>query len=177
MEELLKNNFFTGTKRKHLFNMKTNKFSDISLLIARVILGVVIAGHGAQKLLGWFGGFGFDGTMGFFTGTIGLPYIFALLIILAESVGMIALIFGFASRVLSISLILIMLGAIVTTHAQFGFFMNWFGAQAGEGFEFHLLVIALASTIALNGGGAFSVDKYLQSKIESQQRVVKLFFA
>jgi putative oxidoreductase len=156
--------------------MNTNKLSDYSLLVARVILGIVIAGHGAQKLFGWFGGFGFEGTMGFFTGVIGLPYIFALLIILAESVGMVALIFGLASRVLSISLILIMLGAIITTHAQFGFFMNWFGGQGGEGFEFHLVVIALAFGIALNGGGAFSVDRYLQSQFESK-RLARLLFS
>jgi putative oxidoreductase len=157
-------------------NMKTNKTLDISLLIARIILGLVIAAHGAQKLFGWFGGFGFDGTMGFFTGVIGLPYLLAALIILAESFGMIALVFGFLSRTISAALIVIMLGAIVTTHAQFGFFMNWFGAQPGEGFEFHLLVIALASTIALNGAGAWSLDSYIYARIGSEKKLTHVLF-
>lgn len=151
--------------------MKTHRTLDTSLLIVRIILGAVIAGHGAQKLLGWFGGFGFDGTMGFFTNVIGLPYFLALLIILAESIGMIALIFGFASRVVSASLILIMLGAIAT-HAQFGFFMNWSGAQPGEGIEYHLLVVALASVITLNGAGSFSVDAYINSRLEQRKSLV-----
>ncbi|HYG04264.1 MAG TPA: DoxX family protein [Chryseosolibacter sp.] len=138
--------------------MKTNTTFDWSLLLARIVLGIVIAAHGAQKLLGWFGGYGFDGTVNFFTEVIGLPFIFAALIILAESIGMIALVFGLMSRLISISLVAIMLGAIITTHAQHGFFMNWFGVQAGEGIEFHLLVIALSAVIALNGAGAFSID-------------------
>ena len=156
--------------------MKSNKLTDTSLLTARIILGTVIAGHGAQKLLGWFGGYGFEGTMGFFTGTVGLPYILAFLIILAESLGMIALIFGFASRLISTSLILIMLGAIVTTHGQFGFFMNWSGAQAGEGCEFHLLVIALSAVISLNGAGAYSLDAHLRSRLEQRRGIVYALF-
>ena len=156
--------------------MKTNRTLDTSLLVARIVLGVVVAGHGAQKLLGWFGGYGFDATIGYFTGVIGLPYFLALSIILAESIGMIALVFGFLSRVVSTSLILIMLGAIITTHGEFGFFMNWFGVQAGEGFEFHLVVIALASVISINGAGAFSVDAYIHSKLERQKSRVALIF-
>ena len=156
--------------------MKTNKLTDTSLLITRIILGTVIAAHGAQKLLGWFGGYGFDGTMGFFTEAVGLPYIAALLIILAESVGMVALFFGFASRILAVSLIAIMIGAIVTTHGQFGFFMNWSGAQGGEGYEFHLLVISLASVIALNGAGAYSIDAYIHSKFVERNKAADFLF-
>ena len=156
--------------------MKTNRISDASLLVARIFLGVVIAGHGAQKLLGWFGGYGFDGTMGFFTGMIGLPYVAALLIILAESLGMIALVSGFATRLVSAALIPIMLGAIITTHGQFGFFMNWSGAQAGEGYEFHLLVIGLSSVIALNGAGAYSIDALVHSKLSQRRPITKLLF-
>jgi putative oxidoreductase len=142
----------------------TNKTLDITLLFVRISLGTIIAAHGAQKLLGWFGGFGFEGTMGYFTGVIGVPYIFALLIILAESLGMIALAFGLLSRVVSAGLILIMIGAILTTsHGQY-FFMNWFGNQAGEGFEYHLLVIVLSAVITLNGAGVYSLDHILQKK-------------
>lgn len=156
--------------------MNAKKTSDISLLTARIILGTVVAAHGAQKLFGWFGGYGFEGTMGFFTGVIGLPYVLALLIILAESIGMIALIAGFVSRVLSVSLIMIMLGAIITTHAQAGFFMNWSGAQAGEGYEFHLLVIALASVIALNGAGSYSADAYIHASLIERKSPATLLF-
>jgi putative oxidoreductase len=155
--------------------MKTNRTFDVTLLIIRITLGTVVAAHGAQKLFGWFGGYGFDGTMGFFTTVIGLPSMLALLIILAESVGMIALIFGFLSRILSTSLILIMAGAILTTHAPFGFLMNWSGAQGGEGFEFHLLVMSLASVIILNGAGAYSVDAFIQSRLERKTLATSLF--
>ena len=155
--------------------MKSNSSLDTSLLAARLILGITIAAHGAQKLLGWFGGYGYDGTMSYFTDVIGLPSVFATLLILAESMGMIALIAGFLSRIISGSLILIMLGAIFTTHAQFGFFMNWFGAQAGEGIEFHLLVIALSFVIALNGAGAFSVDAAIGRRINTGMPLRLLF--
>lgn len=148
--------------------MKNFSKLDYSLLFVRLLLATTVAAHGAQKLLGWFGGYGFTGTMGFFTETIGLPYVLALAIILAESVGMVALALGIASRFLSASVILIMIGAIVTTHFQHGFFMNWFGAQTGEGFEYHLLVIGLATILTIHGAGALSVD-YLLSKRKSAQ--------
>jgi putative oxidoreductase len=156
--------------------MNTKLFSDLGLLTGRIILGLVIGAHGAQKLMGWFGGFGFEGTINFFTTVIGLPYVMALLIILLESVGMVALITGVASRIISAALIIVMIGAIVTSHAEFGFFMNWFGAQKGEGFEFHLLAVALASVIVFNGAGAFSVDAYIRSKIKGPKMVVTALF-
>lgn len=136
---------------------------DYTLLSVRFVLGTVMAAHGAQKLLGWFGGYGFEGTMGYFMQN-GLPYILSLALILAESLGMIALALGLFSRFMSGSLILIMLGAIFTTHLQNGFFMNWFGAQAGEGFEFHVLIIGLSLVILLNGAGAYSLDALLLKK-------------
>lgn len=145
--------------------LSSNKF-DISLLTVRIFLGTVVAAHGAQKLMGWFDGYGFEGTMGFFTQTIGLPYLFAKLIILAESLRMVALAAGLFSRVISGSLIAIMLGAIFTTHGQFGFFMNWSGSQGGEGFEFHLLVIALSAVILLNGAGAYSIDYVITKRFK-----------
>lgn len=157
--------------------MNTNRTFNFSLLLARVILGTVIAAHGSQKLLGWFGGFGFDGTMGFFTEAIGLPAIAALLIILAESIGMVALIFGLFSRILSSAIILIMAGAIATTHGAFGFFLNWSGTQGGEGYEFHLLVIALASVISLNGAGSYSIDAAIKSRLQKVSRFPAVLFA
>lgn len=144
--------------------MNSSKISDITLLIVRILVGVVIAGHGAQKLLGWFNGFGFEATMNFFTETMHLPYLLALLVILAESIGMLALIAGLFTRLLSGVLIAIMLGAIITVHYQYGFFINWFGAQAGEGYEYHLLVIALATVTLLNGSGVYSVDRFMKQR-------------
>lgn len=141
-----------------------SKISDVTLLVVRILVGVVIAGHGAQKLLGWFNGYGFDGTMNFFTQTMGLPYLLALGIIVTESVGMIALIAGAFTRALSGVLIAIMIGAIVTVHGQYGFFMNWFGAQAGEGYEYHVLIIALATVTLLNGGGSYSIDHVVRQR-------------
>lgn len=141
-----------------------NKKLDISLLITRITVGIVIGAHGAQKLLGWFGGYGFDGTLGFFTGEIGLPYILAVAIITLESLGMIALIAGLFTRFLSSALIVIMLGAIFKSHLTNGFFMNWSGMQSGEGYEFHLLVMALAAVLIFNGAGVYSFDNLVFGK-------------
>src|SRR4029077_5922213 len=110
---------------------------------ARLALGVVMFAHGAQKMLGWFGGDGFAGTMGFFTSQ-GIPAPFAFLAIAAEFFGSMGLIVGFLGRVCALGIFCNMLVAIVAVHASNGFFMNWFGKQAGEGFEYHLLAIGLA---------------------------------
>lgn len=151
--------------------MKTLEFNriDTSLLLVRISLGIVVAAHGAQKLLGWFNGYGFTGTMHFFTHTIGLPYILGVLIIVAESLGMIALMAGLFNRLMAGSLIFIMVGAIFTTHSQFGFFMDWSGNQLGEGFEFHLLAIGLSAVILINGGGAYSLGHILIRKYQSRR--------
>lgn len=138
---------------------------DLTLLIIRVTVGVVIFGHGAQKLFGWFGGYGFDGSMQYFTGTVGLPYLVGVLVILGESLGMIALILGLFGRFMAASLFVIMLGALYIDHAPNGFYMNWFGNQAGEGYEFDLLVFALSLAVVINGSGAFSIDHYLFKKV------------
>ena len=112
-------------------------------MILRITLGLVILPHGAQKLLGMFGGYGFAGTMDFFTG-MGLPAIIALLVILGESLGAMALILGFVTRFMALGILIIMTGAMLMAHLQFGFFINWSGAAAGNGVEFHLITIILA---------------------------------
>ena len=127
-------------------------------LILRVMLGVVMFAHGAQKLFGWFGGNGFSGTMGFFTNVMHLPWLIAFLVIIGESIGSVALTAGLLTRFVSGSFIVIMLGAIATVHWPQGFFMNWFGQQPGEGFEYHLLVIAISAALLATGGGKWSVD-------------------
>lgn len=120
-------------------------------LILRVGLSVVMFAHGAQKLLGWFGGNGFEGTMGFFTQKMGLPWLVAFLVIIGESLGSVGLIAGLFTRFTAASFIVIMLGAIATVHWPYGFYMNWFGQQQGEGFEFHLLVVAMSAALAVTG--------------------------
>jgi putative oxidoreductase len=129
--------------------------------ILRLSLALVLFPHGAQKLLGWFGGYGWSGTMGFLTGTIGLPAPLAALVILIEALGPLFLLLGLLTRPVALGVIAIMIGAIATVHAPNGFFMNWSGAQAGEGFEYHLLVIAMALVLLVSGGGAFSADARL----------------
>ena len=142
------------TFMKYLF--QTNE--KFSYWVPRVILGCVMLPHGAQKLFGWFGGFGFTNTMTYFTQTTGLPWIIAFLIVMGESLGSLGLILGFFTRLSALGLICIMVGAIITVHIPNGFFMNWFGKQAGEGFEYHLLVIGMSIPLVISGGGKYSVD-------------------
>ncbi len=132
---------------------------DTALLILRVLLGIVFFPHGMQKLFGWFGGYGFSGTFGFFTGTMHVPAIFAFLAIIAEGLGCLGLITGFLTRLSALGIGTNMLVAILMIHYKFGFFMNWDGKQPGEGIEFHLLVIAIALALIIRGGGKWSVDK------------------
>jgi putative oxidoreductase len=134
-------------------------------LILRLTLGLVMFPHGAQKLLGWYGGFGFDGTLGFFTGTMGLPWIIAFLIIMGESFGSLGLLVGFLTRFSAASIGVIMLGAITLVHLPNGFFMNWFGKQAGEGYEYHLLVLGIAIALTIVGAGRWSVDQLVAEKV------------
>ena len=123
--------------------------------------------HGAQKLLGWFGGYGFDGTMKFFSDTLHIPAPLALLVILAESVGSLLLIAGLGTRLAALGISAVMLGAIATTHWKVGFFMNWFGNQAGEGYEFHLLALALSVPLLIAGGGRCALDGWVSSRLQS----------
>jgi len=141
--------------------MATNTTSNIAPLIMRVALGSVIFAHGAQKLFGWFGGYGFEGTMGYFTGTQGIPYIIALLVILGESLGALALILGFFTRFMAASMFVIMLGAMFLDHVQYGFFMDWFRNQKGEGIEFDILTFGLSLALVLTGAGAYSLDRLI----------------
>jgi putative oxidoreductase len=130
-------------------------------LILRFVLGLVILPHGAQKLLGWFGGYGFKGTMAFFTQTMSFPTLLGLLAIVAEFFGPLALFVGLLTRPAAAGIGVVMLVAALTSHLRHGFFMNWFGAQQGEGFEFHLLALGIALALVLTGGGAWSVDALL----------------
>ena len=125
--------------------------------VLRLALGFMILPHGLQKTLGWFGGYGFKGSMGYLTGQVGAPWIFALLAILAESVGGLMLIAGFGTRIAALGVGGVMLVA-ATVHLSNGFFMNWFGNQKGEGVEFHLLALGIVVALLILGGGKWSVD-------------------
>ncbi len=132
------------------------------------MLGTVILAHGVQKLFGWFGGYGFEGTMAFFTETIGLPWVIGLAIILFESIGALAIILGLAIRPLVLFSLFLAVGIIISVHAQHGFYMNWAGNQAGEGIEFFLLWIGMALSLLITGGGQYSVDRLYFSQPEGR---------
>ena len=131
---------------------------DVSITVVRVVLGLVMFPHGAQKVLGWFGGYGFGPTYAAFTGQMGIPAPFALIAFAAEFLGAIGLVVGLLGRVAALGVLSLMLVAAGMVHLQHGFFMNWTGTQAGEGFEFHLLAGAMALAVMIKGSGAFSLD-------------------
>ncbi len=135
--------------------------NDFTLTVVRLVLGIVFFAHGAQKMLGWFGGYGFTGTMGFFIHKMGIPAPLAFLAICAEFFGGLGLIVGLLSRIAAFGLTVNMLVAILTVHAHNGFFMNWTGQQKGEGFEYHLLALALLLVVMVKGAGALSADHAL----------------
>ena len=136
---------------------------DYVLTITRLILGIVFFAHGAQKLLGWFGGFGFSGTMHAFTSG-GMPAALGLFVIFTEFFGGLGMITGLLARLSALGIIALMLGAISTVHAKTGFFMNWSGTQKGEGFEYHLLAIAVCIVILVKGAGALSIDRAIAER-------------
>jgi putative oxidoreductase len=138
--------------------------NDFGLTILRLVIGVVFFAHGAQKMLGWFGGYGFHGTMGFFTQQMGIPAPFAFLAICAEFFGGLGLIVGLLSRIAAFGIICNMIVAVMTVHLHNGFFMNWTGQQKGEGFEYHLLALAGLLVILIKGAGALSIDHGLSGR-------------
>ena len=142
--------------------------NDIALTIVRVVLGIIFFAHGSQKMLGWFGGYGFSGTMGFFTGPMHIPAPLAFLAIAAEFFGGLGLILGFLTRIAAFGIAVNMVVAIWKVHAAFGFFMNWAGTQKGEGFEYHLLAIAVTTFLMIRGAGAFSIDRAIATASPSR---------
>jgi len=130
--------------------------------ILRITIGLVLWPHGAQKVFGWFGGYGFSGTMNYFTETMQLPWILAFSVIVIEFLGSLSLIVGWLTRFWALAIIGLMIGIIFTSHLPYGFFMNWSSSQAGEGFEYHLLVIGLALATLVHGSGKYAVDRTIQ---------------
>lgn len=136
--------------------------SNTSALLTRVTLGGVMLAHGLQKLLGWFGGNGFNATMQVFTEQMNIPAVLAFLVILLETLGALCLILGLGSRIMAFGIMGIMIGAIALVHWKYGFFMDWHNVKPGEGFEYHLLAIAASLGIVLEGGGQWSIDSLLK---------------
>lgn len=141
--------------------------SALASLSLRLLLGIVVFPHGAQKLLGWFGGYGFTGTMQYFTQTVGLPWIIGLLVILLESVGALALMAGVGTRFIAASYVVLAAGIAFTSHIQYGFFSNWFGNQKGEGYEYFLLWAGMAIALLFTGGGKYAVDSLFKKSAYS----------
>ena len=136
--------------------------------VLRGTLALVIFPHGAQKLLAWFGGTGYNDAMAHLTGQYGLPGLVAFLVIVIEFFGPLALALGLLSRIAAAGIGMVMIGAALTTHLPHGFFMNWFGDQAGEGFEYHLLAVGLAIAVIAHGSGALSVDRALMRELSAR---------
>ena len=150
----------TGKARQIIFDTP----ADIAPAIIRIACGLILFPHGAQKLLGSWGGYGFEGTMQFFTGTVHLPWALGILIILIEFFGPLLLIAGLGVRIISPVIFLLFTGIMITTPWEHGFFMNWFNNQKGEGFEFDLLMMAMAASLTFSGAGARSLDRYMAHK-------------
>jgi putative oxidoreductase len=144
-----------------MFRKLINTTDDSVMTILRLVLGVIFFAHGAQKTLGWFGGYGFSGTMGFFTNAMHIPAPLAFLAICAEFLGSIGLLVGLLGRVAAFGIACNMVVAVVMVHRHFGLFANWFGNQKGEGIEYHLLALAICLAVMVKGSGAFSIDRAL----------------
>ena len=133
-------------------------------IFLRLAVAVVMFPHGAQKLLGWFGGYGFAGTMQFFTGQMGIPYALGAGAILVEFFAPLLLVLGLFTRPAAIALGVVMAVAMFTVQLQYGFFMNWYGQQAGEGIQFTLLLLGAVAALTVSGGGAVSIDRVLHQR-------------
>ncbi|MBC5824708.1 MAG: DoxX family protein [Candidatus Eremiobacteraeota bacterium] len=137
--------------------------TDAVLLLLRLALAVVMFAHGAQKMLGWFGGAGFSGTMAFMTSSH-IPAFLALIVMIVEFFGSIMLVLGLLTRLWALGIAIDMLVAVMMVHLPNGFFMNWTGQQHGEGFEFHIFPIVIGIALLIAGSGRFSLDDALAAK-------------
>jgi putative oxidoreductase len=146
-----------------MFNRIIRTSNDMGLGILRLMLGIVFLAHGGYTMLGWFGGPGYSAAIQTFAQTLGIPAALAFLSMAAEFFGGLGLIVGFLGRIAALGIIVNMVAAIMMVHLPFGFFMNWTGTKPGEGFEYHLLVIAMGFAVLINGSGALSIDRALSA--------------
>jgi len=150
----------------------TGTHADWVVGIARIVLGIIFFGHGAQNILGWYGGPGLANSMRTFTEHLHLPSTLAFLMIAGEFFGGIGLIVGLFSRIAALVIALTMVGAIATVHFRFGLFLNWFGSQEGHGIEYHLLAIALSLVVVVKGAGAFSLDRLVHEHVSGLEQSI-----
>lgn len=156
-----------SSERRTLARLRTFLATNDSVVpsLLRISLGGVILAHGAQKVFGWFGGYGIEGTMKFFS-SVGMPSVLGALVIVSDFLGSLALIAGVLTRFSAAAAAAVMLGAVLLVHLPNGFFMNWGGAPHGEGYEFHVLAIGMAVALMISGGGRASVDAWLARKLD-----------
>ena len=145
---------------KHFVNTLIQTNSGFDTLAPRLAAGVIFTAHGAQKLFGWFGGYGLEGTAGWMA-SIGLEpgYLLALLAGSAEFFGGLLLILGLLVRPSAIVLAITMLVAIVCVHLEHGLFMS------NNGYEFGLALLAISAGLAIRGAGSVSVDRVIRAKL------------
>ena len=144
---------------------------DWVIAIARIALGVVFFAHGAQKMLGWFGGAGLQTTVRMFREHLHMPAPLAVLAVATEFLGGLGLIVGFFSRVAALGIAVVMCVALCAVHSKFGFFMDWYGDKKGHGIEYHILVLALAMLVIFKGAGALSLDQALSRHLGAQSGI------
>jgi putative oxidoreductase len=144
--------------------------NSYSWLLLRVTLGIVLGAHGVQKAFGWFGGYGWNNTIEYFS-SVGLPVILGSLVILIETLGAFLLVIGFAGRINAAFMGIVMAGAFFIDHLPNGFYMNWYGGTRGEGFEFDILFWAIAVVLTINGSGRFSVDRLIQMRLSEKTQI------
>ena len=144
---------------------------DWAMAIARIVLGVVFFAHGAQKMLGWFGGAGLQITVRMFREHLHIPAPLAVLAVAAEFLGGLGLIVGLFSRVDALAIAVVMCVALFAVHRKFGFFMDWYGDKKGHGIEYHILVLTLALLVMFKGAGALSLDHALSRHLGAQSGV------
>ncbi len=137
--------------------------NDYTLTMLRLVAGFVYFAHGAQKL-GLLGGPGLQVRLTGLSGAVHMPLALAYLVFAAEFFGGLGLIVGLLGRIAALGIFCDMLGAVILVHHRFGLFMNWTGRQPGEGFEFHLLALAMTLTIVIRGSGALSIDRLLMPR-------------
>ncbi len=138
---------------------------DIKFFILRFTVGFIVLAHGFQKLFGWFGGHGLSSTIEAFAQWFGFPAFITFLVVMSDSFGAFFLILGFLTRFMAASISMVMVGAIIFVHGRWGFYMNWYSEQRGEGFEFHLLILAICVVLIIAGGGKWSADKLIYNKL------------
>jgi putative oxidoreductase len=144
-------------------DMLFGTFASTSLLIVRVVLGIIFFAHGAQKVFGWFGGPGLRGVIIYFKQSLGVPAPLTVLAALTECFGGLVMIMGLLVRPAAVGLIIVMLVAIATVHRRNGFFLNWsLEPGKGHGFEMNLALIGMALAVLVGGAGAVSVDRLIR---------------